>query len=751
MLSPLVALRGVALAFTPLAIQIGVTAQEWRHARELPARTGTSVTYDPSRESVVVFGGYAITPRNDTWVWDRLGWSERTPALAPDPRYGHDAVFDTIRQRVLVHGGRFDVGLGQHYTSTWAWDGTDWQDVTPTAGAIPQTSSFVLAFDGARDRLVLLDTSTSSSPVIWEFDGASWRGAATTGGPSATLIGSSFDQARGRVMVLTQTLELWSWDGQAWTRETAAGLNLPAFDAVRLFFDEARGALGLFVVDSQSTRTSTAIWHWDGATWSTSNTYPTAPAIHRWARYEPTGADHGLLFTADPISFSGDVPVLWEFDKGRWTRIQGPTPQPRSGPAMTYDRALNELVLRGGTLGHPVFDDDRSWSRRAGEWVPTPDQRFGTMGRAFQVARFDPVLGATLLFGNFASDLHEWNGSSWVPRATAVSPRTRQGASFAGDTAGGRTLMFGGRDLLTGLLTPYHWTYDGQTWFQWILVRTPPACEHAAMALDPNRQRVVLFGGRDDSGNLSETWEWDGSRWAQRLPTTVPPARHGHVLAYHEAMGRTVLYGGTGDQGVLADTWSWDGSEWTDLSPVVGDGPRARSFAAATYNATTQEIVLFGGEDDQGATLGDLWYFGLGQARHWARLGTGCDLNGAQLELRSAARPVLGTRLSFEILNNPSPQTGWTLCWMGLDTTAWNGVPLPLSLRGFGAPQCSLFAPPDLELDLRSRPGAAVATLDIPMQTSLAGLDIHVQAGAIDFAAGTLATSGALSGTVAGN
>ena len=60
------------------------------------------------------------------------------------------------------------------------------------------------------------------------------------------------------------------------------------------------------------------------------------------------------------------------------------------------------------------------------------------------------------------------------------------------------------------------------TWHaEWIVQQRT----HSAMAYDIARDRVVLFGGEDLTGLLSDTWEWDGFDW-RRVPTdTAPPAR----------------------------------------------------------------------------------------------------------------------------------------------------------------------------------------------------------------------------------
>ena len=61
------------------------------------------------------------------------------------------------------------------------------------------------------------------------------------------------------------------------------------------------------------------------------------------------------------------------------------------------------------------------------------------------------------------------------------------------------------------------------------------------LAYDAVRQRVVLFGGRDQYGNpLSETWEWDGANWVERVPEQLPAARMGHAMAYDAAEEKKV-------------------------------------------------------------------------------------------------------------------------------------------------------------------------------------------------------------------
>jgi hypothetical protein len=128
----------------------------------------------------------------------------------------------------------------------------------------------------------------------------------------------------------------------------------------------------------------------------------------------------------------------------------------------------------------------------------------------------------------------------------------------------------------------------------------------ASMAYDANRQRVVLFGGRESGGAgalLNDTWTWDGSSWTPRIQTTSPLARSWASMAYDDATGTVVLFGGSGpgmgacDADELCnDTWTWDGATWTEQNPA--HSPAARANAAMAYDAAHQQVVLFGGSNN---------------------------------------------------------------------------------------------------------------------------------------------------------
>ena len=117
----------------------------------------------------------------------------------------------------------------------------------------------------------------------------------------------------------------------------------------------------------------------------------------------------------------------------------------------------------------------------------------------------------------------------------------------------------------------------------------------SAVATDPVRRRVVLFGGHTDhptSSSLTDTWEWNGSRWI-KVAESGPPPRVGAAMAYDEVSRRTILFGGMHPylRTEHADTWAWDGVSWTKLSPQNSPSKRRN----ASVCSTSQGILLFGG------------------------------------------------------------------------------------------------------------------------------------------------------------
>jgi hypothetical protein len=96
------------------------------------------LAYDPVEKKVLFFGGsgngngnnYYNYYGNDTWAWDGGNWEELTPNRSPSPRYGH--VVAGIGDGVVLVGGWMDQSGDYNIEntalqgSTEFWDGENW-------------------------------------------------------------------------------------------------------------------------------------------------------------------------------------------------------------------------------------------------------------------------------------------------------------------------------------------------------------------------------------------------------------------------------------------------------------------------------------------------------------------------------------------------------------------------------------------------------------------------------------------------
>jgi len=157
---------------------------------------------------------------------------------------------------------------------------------------------------------------------------------------------------------------------------------------------------------------------------------------------------------------------------------------------------------------------------------------------------------------------------------------------------------------------------------------SPGRRANAGIALDPIRNRIVMFGGISDwlGGKFlyeNDTWEWDGNDWIEMHPDTIPQARQGHMMAYDEKNGVVVMFGGEDKSGqyVLSDTWEWDGVEWKQA--FVDTYPQARRGGQLFYDSERETMILSGGfyysfEDHVPTMIDDVWEW---NGREWRYLG----------------------------------------------------------------------------------------------------------------------------------
>jgi hypothetical protein len=291
----------------------------------------------------------------------------------------------------------------------------------------------------------------------------------------------------------------------------------------------------------------------------------------------------------------------WEYDGVQWRKINvaniaGSRPSPRSGHAIAYDAARKQVLLFGGAYSYVAiggtsttyFND--AWAYQSdgtnGTWTLLPQAT--PPRRAHHMMIYDSARQVVVMHGgtdvltpgieSILGDTWEWNGAGWL--RTGFSPdRTRQAGAF--DSLSGKIIMFGGAAsdgfpshpafLVSG--TFEYPGSDGSLWRQ--LPGQSPAPRHwHAMAFDPRRGKVVMFGGVSDDtpGIGDDTDEYTpGVGWTSVISggPGQPPSRGRHAMVYDRKRGRMVLYGGVGGDPRYDDTW-----ELVTLGPTFTEFPQ---------------------------------------------------------------------------------------------------------------------------------------------------------------------------------
>ena len=103
-----------------------------------------AMTFDASRERVVLFGGQVAGGVNtgDTWSWDGADWTQVSD-MGPSARAGGALAFDVIRERVVLFGGTPITGA----IDTWEWDGAEtWRRANSSQPSTSKSSAAATRF-----------------------------------------------------------------------------------------------------------------------------------------------------------------------------------------------------------------------------------------------------------------------------------------------------------------------------------------------------------------------------------------------------------------------------------------------------------------------------------------------------------------------------------------------------------------------------------------------------------------------------
>jgi hypothetical protein len=640
------------------------------NAGDPPDRNGHAMVYDTLTNQAIMFSGY-YNPGSDstTWFYNNAGWSNSTASPSPSGRAALAMVYDSTRSRVVMFGGENpnDIGVNE----TWEFDPsapTNAWALRSTAGPAPR-SNHAMAYDSRRCRTVLFGGQNTTTLAIlndtWEWDGNAWqqRFPANSPPPGAPFGQMVYDPERGVTVMLPDRSSIaatdntvWEWDGSDWTARTIP--NTPQRGLAGMTYDNRRKVVTLYG-GGRGTVSFNDVWDYNGHAW-TQHTSPAGPNVRRIpaVAYNPD-IDRTVLFGGSGGPFPYTLGDTWEHDDKYPAVFEQPesTHSPQGGTAVlslvpvdatafawrrngvplldsfkysgvntpilnihnftqsgvhpgTYDcvvandcgQVISRPVTAAFSACHPTWSLDLNT-----EWIP----------RAGHAQAYNAQANQTIFHGGRTSnnttlgDAWTFNGSTWNPVFTPPALAPRFNHVMATHQASGSTILHGGRDSNNTVFNDV-WLWSGASWTQ--LSSGPAGLHSAAMCYDSIRQKVVMFGGTDNTTISAVTYEWEPVNGWSAVFAPGLKGRYAHSMAFDPSSGHIVMHGGFDGTNVSDETWEFNGTNWRLRST---EGPPPAADMAMAYDQRLGAVVIAG--DFTGAGTGQTWKWDHNGAR-WIEL-----------------------------------------------------------------------------------------------------------------------------------
>lgn len=679
--------------------------------------------------------------------------------------------FATLASGELAVGGRFLSVGGLPANRIARWNGTSWSAFANGLSHAPRQMAVM-----PNGVLMIVDDWQGDFGRLQRWDGASW----SIVDMPFYAAGALHVDANGHLLVTGRTSD-WSggvarWDGANWTMQGQIDFREPSFlitlrmKAVTTMPNGSVVVAGTFSSYGSTSLGDIAVW--DGTSWSALGSRRHVNDLER--------TPSGQLFAAgQPGAGFGSV-AYW--DGTGWRELP------------LVNEALSLCFGPGGDLfcGHQLHSLGYVARYVAGEWRGVGD---GTSGPPNSLAVLPD--GRVLAAGGFhkiggvqTGGVALWNGSTWlaiaggppIPMRGAVG---RDGLVFVGDYSGNvRTwdgqswqqlggpigngpvialaVLDDGRPVASDYDTTY--VFDGLGW-------VPTGPSHYRLAALSGNRIVGVGGGYDVEVFDGTTWTQlgrfddivyavveaaDGSLYAAGGFSTVSgvsaawvarwhggawsavPGLNGSVTALAALPGGDLVAGGDFTQAgvdAVQGLARWQGRAWRSYGQDLINGV-ATHFAFVGVRAELTIAGAFTGPP--GAVVPHLVRSVSDCPARVSDAGGGCaGTNGLDL-LTATTMPWAGAAMRSRATG--LPVSGRGIAIYGVMATQ---VALPMAFSG-----CDLLVVPVVVLTADPIAGVAEASVVLPVDPNLVGVDLQHQVVSLDLAAGLLSASNRLELTI---
>jgi hypothetical protein len=357
--------------FSPAAMAQSAQSLEWKNLTPgqgtMPQerRNGVAI-YDPIDHRLVIFGGTGFNGLlNDTWAFNlnTLAWTQlNTTGNAPDPRLGHDAVYDPVGQQMVVWAGQQG---SRFFNDTWTLNlrTLEWRNVSPPSGRPKARYGSASVYDPLERSLV-------------QFAGFT---------------------EEGRRFQDTQSFDIAS---QNWINITPDG----AKPSIRCLLTGAldRAARRMIIYGGQRNGPLDDLWAYDLAsrTW-TELTPASRPAGRFFASSFVNREGHFVIFGGSTSNGNSNDTHAFNFQTGQWSQLEiADPPSGRNGMMGAYIENEDRFIIFGGVSNSGLTNE--VWELKNQNVTPLPLPKItnaNIVGKALHISGENFAVGAVILIG----------------------------------------------------------------------------------------------------------------------------------------------------------------------------------------------------------------------------------------------------------------------------------------------------------------------------------------------------------------
>lgn len=542
--------------------------------------------------------------------------------LSPSFRY-HKMVYDSFRKTFMVFGS---VNISGPY-EMWEYNPYNnvWKVVTSASHLEPVYVDLNgMVYDNLRNKVIIFD---GRDGVLWEFDSftSRWSSKYPFDGikpPSRDDSMIAFYPKTGEIFIHggldanysgdpIYISDTWKWDPveEKWNEINVSGYEGPELGHAAMVYDNISGNIILQggCIFSMGIDRFSATWSFD-------------PETERWTQLTTTGAvgarcdhqavyddlnDRVLVFGGDNgTTYSNDI---WGFNSvtNAWTSVNSGTalltPVGRKHYSIAIDNSEKSLMVFGGfnDSDDPLYD---TWSYKTGlntwnEKTPYSPAVLAEIVYDHEYKRFLAVTTSSVY--SLDGDTDTWR---WVTNRSFNHFRY----AAAWDKVNKRLVVY--NVTSGGVKTLNYWTPSSK--FSGVWTSAAPTVSPLAtndFTMTSCGSYVYIFGGASGITKRNQICSLGSNTWSCYSPSgSLPPARdkHSMVCADEASYGTVMVSGGSSSTGLaLDDIWLFNYGEWYRNINL----PNARHSHAVSYNSNGDYLILFGGEDNNGTKLGDIY------------------------------------------------------------------------------------------------------------------------------------------------